>query len=364
MDKKPLIIVPFALPWDWSADYQRKTCEELSKRGYSVYAYMWNDAHFFLKKQKKQYSTVTNVSFFTPKFILPLRRIKTIEWLNHQLCLLFFAATTFGKKKIIWTFDPQFHSFSKFFWPAKLLYDCVDAHHTEDLHHEQRLLKNADTVVVNSHALKKLHKNYLPILVPQGFNALDFFSYTKDEVVKINQIVIGYIGGINYRLDFLLLTQLIAQSPDWKFEFWGPIQSSKQDVLHKTEEKVALLKKFQNVTFHHTSNKHTLIKHMQQFTVGIIPYSATLRINRYSYPMKLFEYLYVGLPVVSTPVLELQQNKFINHVYCAATANEFKSMIRHTLTTNQTTILRDQRKKLAISNSWEKKITQVLNVIM
>ena len=88
MIKNHLIIMPFNLPWDWSADYQRQTCLVLNKENFIV-AYMHQHAHFFLKRKIYKSPKVKNIHFFTPKYIIPFRRFEFIEKLNQIICIYY-----------------------------------------------------------------------------------------------------------------------------------------------------------------------------------------------------------------------------------------------------------------------------------
>jgi hypothetical protein len=142
---KPIVIIPFTLPWDWSADFQRQTCLELGRRGYNVYAYMHDDAYFFLRKKKVNWPKLNNIKFYQPPYLIPFRRISFIEKVNRLLSLYLFSLKLGFAKKIIWIFDPQFFDFSKYFFNKKSLYDCVDFHQ-ENSALEKKLIGNVDKI--------------------------------------------------------------------------------------------------------------------------------------------------------------------------------------------------------------------------
>ena len=187
---KPLIIIPFTLPWNWSADYQRQTILELSKRKFKIIAYMQDDAHFFLKRKKPKYPKVNNVTFYIPKYILPFRRFAWIEKLNKNISLLLFNLSIFFRKKIIWIFDQEFYSFHKLMINKISLYDCVDYHAENQKEYEEILINNTNFLFTNSHTLYELHKNKKNNckLVVQGFNSSEF-NKTIRKVRKIKNLL-------------------------------------------------------------------------------------------------------------------------------------------------------------------------------
>src|SRR3989344_191402 len=94
MNKKNLIIIPFNLPWDWSADYQRQTCLTLHKNNL-VIAYMHSHAHFILKKENYKYPKINNIIFISPKYIIPFRRYKNY-FIYFRIFIFFFFEYKMG----------------------------------------------------------------------------------------------------------------------------------------------------------------------------------------------------------------------------------------------------------------------------
>lgn len=373
MNKKRTIIIPFTLPWDWSADFQRQTCLELTRKGFNVIAYMNDDAYFFLKNKKKKYPLINKLQFYTPKYYIPLRRFKYVELINKYLSLLIFSFKILLERKTIWVFDPQFHYFSNFFINKVSIYDCVDFHNSDSPSNkniisinEKHLINNSDLFFVNSHTLKTIHKKRKETinLVPQGFNSSEFEKYKKNNIYKKNnKITIGYVGGINYRLDYKLLTKLISNNPQWQFSFWGPVQGSQQDITYKTLENVTILKKFPNVKFNKTKDKFRLIEEINNFDVCLIPYDIKQPINLFSYPMKVFEYFYLGKPVISTPIKELRKSKFKNLIYIENSTDGFEKKINMLLKERWSKQKIYLQKRLSANNSWENKVSYILKKI-
>jgi glycosyltransferase involved in cell wall biosynthesis len=59
-----------------------------------------------------------------------------------------------------------------------------------------------------------------------------------------------------------------------------------------------------NIFFHDQVSPTKIPEILNSITVGMIPYRKT-RFTTYCYPMKLFEYFFMGIPVVTTPIKEL-----------------------------------------------------------
>jgi len=357
--------MPFTLPWDWSADFQRQTCLELAKRNHKVIAYMSDDAHFFLKENKKKFPKIKNISFYIPKYYLPFKRIKFIDKTNKYLSLLSFNIKYLYVKKLVWIFDPQFYYFPNFFQNKTSIYDCVDFFGKEQKNDELKLIKNVDKFFVNSHSLLNAHKSKKNeiFLVPQGFNQNEFEKNLKllDKNKKHQKPIIGYVGGINYRLDYKLLINLISTNPQWDFSFWGPIQNYPGENLSDILKQIKNIQQFTNVQFNSTKNKLELINAINNFDICIIPYDIKQKFNLYCYPMKIFEYFYMGKPVISTSIKELKLSKFNKFIKIGDTHSKWEKDIKQLLSNKWPKKLQNQQKKLSIQNSWKNKIDKILD---
>lgn len=79
---------------------------------------------------------------------------------------------------------------------------------------------------------------------------------------------------------------------------------------------------------------------MQKFDIGWIPYNIDLRFNHYSHPTKFFEYCALGLPVLTTPLLSLQEYK--NNLFFFSNQLSFKKQISIITSKNQAKISKQQ----------------------
>ena len=75
--------------------------------------------------------------------------------------------------------------------------------------------------------------------------------------------------------------------------------------------------------------------------------------------MKLFEYFYVGKPVVSVDIIELK--RFPKFVKIANSTNDWEKVISALLSKPWPKKIKEAQIKLAKENSWENKIAQVLS---
>lgn len=113
-----------------------------------------------------------------------------------------------------------------------------------------------------------------------------------------------YQGGINYRIDFDLLTEIALRMPDWDFEFCGLVRFGPPE--REQEAQWRELCALPNVRFLGMLDPAGVRARMHAASVGLIPFVNTRTLLERSFPLKAFEYAACGLPVVTVPVKALQ----------------------------------------------------------
>jgi glycosyltransferase involved in cell wall biosynthesis len=298
-----------------------------------------------------------------------------MQALNEKLTIFLFKSfikyIELNKRfqnRILWIFDADLVFITDLFkknW--KVIYDCVDLYTLENRENikdpetnERRICKVADLVVANSNVLVKHLSKYTKIvrLVPQGFRLSDFSQKNWVRNLHLNSPVIGYVGGLNSRLDIDLLNSLAERNPKWNFVIWGPLLE-KEKIDLNTWSKMQKLISLPNVTTGKSKDKKEIPGIISQFDIGMIPYDISQDFNKYCYPMKLFEYFYVGKPVVSVDIIELK--RFPKFVKIANSTNDWEKVISALLSKPWPKKIKEAQIKLAKENSWENKIAQVLS---
>jgi hypothetical protein len=100
-------------------------------------------------------------------------------------------------------------------------------------------------------------------------------------------------GGINKRLDFPLLINLVNRLPDWRFWFCG--------ISHTLPDGWNELCSHPNVQYFGVQTPEGIAFLARKASVGLIPFQQDELIRR-SLPLKAYEYAACGLPVVSVPI--------------------------------------------------------------
>ena len=369
MIKDALIVMPFILPWDWSADYQKQTCLALAKNN-QIIVYLQKNAQFFLKKifnkPRPKYPQIKNIHFYAPTYYIPGKRFKFIDKLNQIIAFKFFVWKFKLRKFVLWIFDPMFYFYSEIV-NCQTIYDCVDYHwhankdsESKIRINEKRLIETVDKFIVNSKILARLHSRLRKphLIAPQGFRIQDFQNPQPSKVIfPKTKPIIGLVGALDYRLDFELLFKLIKNNPQWRFVLWGPVQKDPQDFSVNTAKNIRKLFEFPNVTKGLSKNRKEIPAIIKQFDIAIIPYDISQLFSRYCYPMKLFEYFYMGKPVVSTPIEELK--RFPKFVKIGNSPKQWEQHIKKLLAKPWPKSYKKIQRRLAEKNSWQKKIEAI-----
>lgn len=209
------------------------------------------------------------------------------------------------------------------------------------------LLKEVNFVVYVSKGLEKSYTeiggyNGAGVVIQNGCDAEFFMSInsaTKPYDADSRPSIV-YQGGINNRIDYSLLLSLIKSMPDWDFKFCGKAIGCKAwKKLHE----------LQNVHYFGELTPEALAFQMHSSTVGIIPFIQDNYIKN-SLPLKAYEYVACGLPVVTVPITELQTNPDIFSF--ATNAAEFEEKIRCAKDGRSNMDLIKKRYEVSLDNSY------------
>jgi len=370
-----IIIIPLHQPLEYPCDYIDQTVKFLTKDNSVIlfdyfYPYSWKDMSK-LSNIKTLFQSFTNISgskkiiYFRAPALLPFSRLDIIINLNKKLgfWILSVFLWIFNKKIIVWQFYPLLTK--KIYKSHIYLYDCVDywvslKNQTKKFIFEEKKLFNISNLVIfNSKELynKVLRTN--PLLKKKSFisvcgcnNSLFNLKVKKipKELVNITQKKIIFMAVFDNRINVKLLNYVVTNNKNLIFVFIGPIR---EDV---TKEFAQIIRE-KNVFYLGEKSKYELPPYLKNCNLGIIPYNTKSGFVKYSNPMKAYEYLALGLPVVSTKILALMG--YPENIICT-TDNEkdFSNAIKR-LMNNWNDSKITIAKNIAEKNSWENKITQI-----
>ena len=274
------------------------------------------------------------------------------------------------KSPIIWTYNPLTLRLIDPSGYEKIIYHCVDeisAQPGMDSHQilvwEQRLCKKADFVFVTSKNLLNTRAewnqctHYLPNVVDLSyfrFSAEPDFDLTLPDLAAIPRPRLLFVGAISgYKVDFVLLRDLALLRPEWSIVLIGAVGEGDPDT------DIDLLDDLHNVHFLGPKEYAVLPSYMSQCDVGLLP----CLLNQYTknmFPMKFFEYLASGLPVVSTALPSLVDFKSF-YDECKS-VSEFEHKIENILSGRTILDISSVRNLLA-SNTYESRTAKMLSII-
>jgi hypothetical protein len=376
-----LVIILFDHPREHTSDYAHQTARFFRKQNI-VIGVLCKDAKSLweLLRERKKFriweTQNRNYYIYRPLYVIPLRRYAVIQKLNIflnsiivRLISFVFCRTRAISKTYLWIFNPENYPVMKLFGSSVVsVYDCVDYHGHEPEHkNEHLLIRQCAHVFVNSRVLFDsiyLHRHDVR-QVPLGFDLPMFKSRHPASPTRLphTQPVIGYIGGINSRLDYPLLSELAGKNPQLNFVFVGPIQRHEEDGAFEAfvKPKIDALLSYPNVYHVLHVSKDTIPGIIRQFDIGMIPYDTSKQFNKFCYPMKFLEYCYTGKPVLSTPIDELKQ--FPKFVKTGRTAKEWEKNITEILSKPWSSGFQKEQRRIAEANSWENKFSGISMVI-
>lgn len=251
-----------------------------------------------------------------------------------------------------------------FWWPLvarfkfdRIVYDCLDHHvgfhgnpNSRLIECEQQLINSADAVVVTSTALAEaVQKSRKCHLIR---NACEFTRFSQEIRVKSTAShIIGYVGAVSEWFDGQLLFDIALARPNWQFDIYGAIVGAD----------VSACRALPNVNFFGEVSYESVPSLVANFDVCIIPFklcALTLATN----PVKVYEYLASGRPVVSCALPELANMESVD-VFCASSSKEFISKIELALEFADNPERIQLRQNFASKNDWSARISEFEDVL-
>jgi glycosyltransferase involved in cell wall biosynthesis len=192
--------------------------------------------------------------------------------------------------------------------------------------------------------VKKVNPN--AVLVPNGTDYGFFHQAAQpmpvEEIKNLRHPIIGYYGAIADWFDSQLVHDLAISHPEWTFLLIGSTLLSDLKPL-KGAENILLL----------GEKPYTEIPgYLSHFDVAIIPFKQT-PLTHATNPVKMYEYLSAGKPIVATRLDEISH--YAEHVRLAGTWEEWERSILDSLAEEKTEALLEKRFEFAKANTWQKR---------
>jgi len=189
----------------------------------------------------------------------------------------------------------------------------------------RRLFRKSSLVVTVSHVLQEKIRHNSVIIIPNGAN-MPVESLEKSTLhIEKGKPVIGYVGAFEYSIDLDLMLSAAEQMEQYTFLLAGAGRDFQR------VKKIVAEKKLNNVLLTGAVPHHQAMQCISKMDVclnlrkkGDIAHAAS--------PIKVFEYLINGKPIVTTRLHELLRLDERGEIfYYADTVEEVVSQIRHIL---------------------------------
>jgi glycosyltransferase involved in cell wall biosynthesis len=302
--------------------------------------------------------------------VLPLHGNPLARALNGRLlpALVGRAARRLGlERPILWAYVPQAEALLDVLDPSLVIYHCVDdiaAHGRIDTASfraaEERFCARADLVLASAPALaerlRALSDNvlYAPNVADTELFATALSPGASDAATAaLPEPRIVFTGAIvTTKLDLPLLVELARLKADWSFVLVGPVGPGDPN------GDVSPLLREPNIHLLGPRSHAELPGVLRAADAAIIPYARNALTDSI-FPMKVYEYLAAGLPVISTPLPALAG------VQALATAPDgagFAAALERALA-EDSPAARAERSRAAASHSWEQRLAEIAEAI-
>ena len=308
-----------------------------------------------------------NLFLLTPSPVLPGGRYSLFLQKFNQKIFTSSVRKAINKlhfsSPLIWNMAPYYSGTGFRLNHSLTVYDCVDeivgerGRKTEVIRTlEEEALKESDLIFTTSQYLYKSRKNFNPrtFLVPNGSD----FKYFQRLLMEGSKDLpdldnfplprIGYSGTLDDRIDLDLIKFLAESKPSWAFIIIG--------ISHVNIENLLDLP---NIHFLGFKSPSLLPHYLSKLSLGILPYHIT-KATRAIHPVKAYDYLSVGLPIVSTPLPEC--GYFHEIIKVADSRKEFLSRMEEALRMDNPEAHR-LRMRFSRDNSWDNRMEMIQNEI-
>jgi len=274
-----------------------------------------------------------------------------------------------NKRRLSWLYNPFQIDYIGLVGEDGFIYECLDDYNElckspiiskEKIKiRDRELVKRAKIVFTTAQFLYERNKKYNnnTFYIPNGVDLKSFQplcgkeSSVPKDLKNIPEPRFGFVGNLNDAyVDCSMLIETAKANYNWSFVFIGPVTRSR-----RTKK----LRRLSNVYFLGFKQYDELPKYLRAFNAGMIPF----RINKITLclnPLKLYEYMAAGCPIVSTNIPEVR--KYTPFVKIGVNKVEFAAALNSNINSGQFK-MRKALQDEARSHSWDRRVDQVIKFI-
>ena len=281
--------------------------------------------------RKPAQTVAPNLQVFALPPVLPFfNRYRILNKLNQRRIARFVRKKMAEQQMLepgLWTYSPTSCDCVDRIPHKALVYDCVDRHSAygglmnpavvDEM--ELELAKKADMVFATAQGLQQRLKqvNETASFIPNGANFERFSQAAEpqkrpEDFPQVDGPIFGFVGAIQDCIEYGFIETAAKAKPEWSFVLIG---------AEKPGVNLSNLKALSNVYFLGLKPNETLPQYIAQFDACLNLFAAN-ELSKDVSPLKFYEYLATGKPIVSTPQPE-QVLQFAPLIHIAHTAQEF-----------------------------------------
>ena len=263
---------------------------------------------------------------------------------------------------ILWSYTYAFPDIIGSFSEKVVIYDCTDEFSAWDganpvfvQNLEERFLRKSSLVFTTARGLFDTKRKINPNthFIPNGVDFELFFDVYKNEGVAIPsdmqfpRPIIGYVGTVKEWIDINLLAHIARKNPSWSIAIIGPIGIDISDTGLDKMDNVFLLGKKPPVI---------VPNYIKFFDVCLNPFDIHHPVTATVNPLKVYEYLAMGKPIVSVDMPEVRHLQDV--IYIASSYEDFEDKIRTAIEANNS-VMTSHRLAVAKDYSWDKLLEKI-----
>jgi glycosyltransferase involved in cell wall biosynthesis len=273
--------------------------------------------------------------------------------------------------RVVWSYNPLAAKEVSALPAALSVFDAVDnwIEHSSYAAYRETLescymdiKKNADIIFTVSEGLVDFfEKRENVFYIPNGVDSehferaacnLQLLGKSSPERLRTRKAIVGYHGIIQPRVNLQIFDYLADKHPEFDFVIVGP-------TWKEMRAEANALRKKANVHFIGAVSYQRLPEILNCFDVAIIPHkidSFTHSMN----PLKMYEYLAAGKPIISTPVAGSDQ--FQDLVQLAVSPEDFSLHIQGAIAADSPELIA-RRRSMAEQHRWQQRVGLMLEII-
>ena len=273
----------------------------------------------------------------------------------------------FGDDTVLWCYSPSAADIIDLLPHRAVVYDCVDRHSAygglmnPDLVDamDADLARRADVVFATAQGLHDRLKecNENTFLIPNGVN-FELFNKAAggelsfpDDLFNIKNPILGYVGMLQPCTDLEMLAMAADSKPEWSFVLIGqPLPGVD----------IAPLEARPNIHLLGLKQHKELPRYLARFDLCLNLFRPGTLSKDVS-PLKFYEYLATGKPIVSTPQ-PLQVMDFADSIYIGDSLGSFLTACDHALG-ERNPWMAEQRVRYAKSASWDARVVRMVDIL-